>query len=362
MILEFEKILNNQKKRSRYENSKDNFEMKLLAEYLLEKKDYMAKDLVYKIKNYTKSASLSYNVFNSLKEWNLLYYTDRLSWIEKLEEVSENISILLYSKNQEKINNSLDDLKNYFFNNKIPAITYKSIFVLLEKKYINNDTLKENIEKKLRKENNHFFFLILKEYLATIETYQRKENNDIRKINDFYYEKMKSNLVYEVKEKNFRKNILNEKRDLKSSLEITEKQNETLKKELENKIENIEDETLINILKNMNSEKYSQIINNVYESNETLKKLKKDGKSLPMQYNFLSLSLKMLKKFFDDLDLEQINKKDEILDINQYVTEDYVYIGTPFQEDEIKHVMVEKVGWKYKGHIISKPHVKEYNN
>jgi molecular chaperone GrpE (heat shock protein) len=201
--------------------------------------------------------------------------------------------------------------------------------------------------------------MVFKNFMGTISAlYIKNQPSKKRDEKEKYKRLILRNTIKLESDKNI-KEIKNKTRDLKSSLEITEKQNENLKKELENKIENVEDNTIYNFLKEINSFKYSEIINHIYSADAKLAELKSKNERLPLDFRFMEIPIKFLKRYFDDIGIREYGSFQKVQKVDETVIEIYDYVGTPFEEGEIKEVELIKKGWKFKDKIISKPTVKE---
>jgi len=147
--------------------------------------------------------------------------------------------------------------------------------------------------------------------------------------------------------------------DLKSSLKFTEIQNETLKRELKNVKQNAELSVIFNLLKEMNSFKYGEIISNVFLACSKFSELEKEQISLPKEFKYMELTIKLMKKFFNDIGVTEYGTLNELICADEKVVEKYEYLGKPFLQNEKKNLQLIKTGIMYKGKVISKPVVKE---
>jgi hypothetical protein len=317
---------------------------------------YRANELKEKVEKITDLKVEGINFYDYLHISKIDRFTSHKKWIEELETLT-NSFIAILKKDDVKYN--FYKIENYLKKDRIPEFTYKAVLTKVYKKRILEEKEQRILYKFLIETNFFSAIMVFKNFMGTISALYIKNKPYLQKNEKEKYKKLiLMNTIKLSSSKNI-KEFKNKTRDLKSSLEITEKQNENLKKELEDKIENVEDATIYNFLKEINSFKYSEIINHVYSANDKLIELKSKNERLPLEFRFMEIPIKFLKRYFDDIGVKEYGSFQNIQKVDETVIEIYDYIGTPFEDDETKEVKLIKKGWKFKDKIISKPTVKE---
>ena len=136
--------------------------------------------------------------------------------------------------------------------------------------------------------------------------------------------------------------------NLQERLKDTENMLRDLHDEFEERLSNEKQDELTKLLSNLNSERYSYIIDEIFLVRAGFSQLKKEGFRLPNQIAGLENIVNKLLAFVKDNNIEPITRPNKIIEINADDVENYSYIGTPFLENETKKVKVVSSGWKIK--------------
>ncbi len=150
-----------------------------------------------------------------------------------------------------------------------------------------------------------------------------------------------------------------EKDDLKTALDISKQEIESLKEEIEEIRDAKITEAIVSFLKELNSTQNNYLLDQFSISASTIKKLKKSNYIFPDQLESIPVNIRLFIKFLENLGVKPIAKINDRLTIDLESSENYEYMGTPFEDNDSKTVEIIRPGWKYAGEIISKPEVRE---
>jgi flagellar motility protein MotE (MotC chaperone) len=148
--------------------------------------------------------------------------------------------------------------------------------------------------------------------------------------------------------------------DLRAALEIAEQQLESLQDEIDQIRDEAKQEAVVSFFQEMNSVKFSNLLEQFSNAEEMLKRLKRENYKIPQEIEVIPALIRMFMRF---LKMHGVQPKALIglqRHINLKESEEYEYVGSDFEDaDEQKAVEIKSTGWEYAGTLISKPKAEE---
>lgn len=163
-----------------------------------------------------------------------------------------------------------------------------------------------------------------------------------------------------VKDLSEQERIVHENGDLRAAAEIAQHQLEALQEEIEHIRDEAKQETVITFFQEMNSGKYSNLLDQFLKAELLVRQLKQQGTEIPQEIELIPSLIRMFTRF---VKMQGIRPKVVVGDqkvITLSESDEYEYIGSNWEDpDERKTVEIQSAGWIYADILISKPKVKE---
>jgi hypothetical protein len=308
------------------------------------------------IENNTNAPVENFDIRRTLNNWGVNDLKSYETWFHKTRELERYFLNILRKEN---IKQNIQEIDKYLEKGRIPEITYSMVFYLISETDEFSQEDKKIIKKYLSETIYFSSMMVFKNVLGKASANFIKKGKNSTYSEKEKYKKIIISNTSRIIWMGENRDTINKAMDLKSSLKFTEIQNETLKRELKNVKQNAELSVIFNLLKEMNSFKYEEIISNVFLACSKFSELEKEQISLPKEFKYMELTIKLMKKFFNDIGVTEYGTLNELICADEKVVEKYEYLGKPFLQNEKKNLQLIKTGIMYKGKVISKPVVKE---
>ena len=157
--------------------------------------------------------------------------------------------------------------------------------------------------------------------------------------------------------------IEQESEDLRAALEIAEQQLESFQDEIDQIRDEAKQETVVSFFQEMNSVKFSNLLDQFSNAEEMLKRLKEANYEIPQEIEVIPALVRMFMRFLKMYGVEPKTTIGLQKNMNLKESEDYEYVGSDFKDvDEKKAVEIKSTGWEYARNVISKPKAEEVQN
>lgn len=154
--------------------------------------------------------------------------------------------------------------------------------------------------------------------------------------------------------------IEQENEDLRAALEIAEQQLESLQDEIDQIRDEAKQEAVVSFFQEMNSVKFSNLLDQFSNAEEMLNRLKHNRYEIPQEIEVIPALVRMFMRFLKMYGVEPKTTIGLQKNMNLKESEGYEYVGSDFKNvDEMKPVEIKSTGWEYASTLISKPKAEE---
>lgn len=150
--------------------------------------------------------------------------------------------------------------------------------------------------------------------------------------------------------------------DLRSALEVVQRELDETRRELDSRLERLETDTIIAFFRELNSPSYGRVIDQMAYIEGYLRRLSARGVELSDELVPVSAAIRLFMKLIRSFGLEPIATCGEHVFVNLQESEQYDYVGSDFHDNaEVKELEIKSPGWRFKDIVVSRPVAYEVN-
>ena len=339
-----------------------------LAKAILDAPESYPRDMLERIKESVDKKSIDFRVINQLKKLRLDRPNKRVKWVNLVKQAGKNLSQFAQDGRDDYAALYGEVKRVVFVQRRTPLIESKAIVIAFLEYLDDNTIYKEQLNQVIRIANFGQSKDILRNLIDLI-AYERglEKKKSVRdrlagKIAGMQDTiRLLTSQSEDTKDKKDR--IDQENEDLRAALEIAEQQLESFQDEIDQIREEAKQEVVVSFFQEMNSVKFSNLLDQFSNAEEMLKRLKRENYEIPQEIEVIPALIRMFMRFLKIYDVQPKAMIGLQRHMNLKESEEYEYVGSDFEGvDEQKAVEIKSTGWEYAGTLISKPKAEEVQN
>ena len=340
-----------------------------LAKAILANPESHPRDMLEKIKEAVDKEFINFSIRKQLRKLRLDRLNKRTKWAALVKTAGKALTQLA-QEGRDDYRSSYGDVRRIVFVEGVrtPLIESKAILISYLEHLDDNTIYKENLDYLIRVANfgqskdmlrDIIDFISYERGLAKRKSAHDRIAGKIAGTQDW----IRSLIRSDEDDKDNQDRIERENEDLRAALEIAEQQLESLEDEINQIRDEAKQEAAVSFFQEMNSVKFSNLLDQFSNAEEMLKRLKGANYEIPQEIEVIPALIRMFMRFLKMYGVEPKTAIGLQKNMNLKESEDYEYVGSDFKDvDEKKAVEIKSTGWEYARNVISKPKAEEVQN
>lgn len=304
------------------------------AKIILSSPELYPREVLELMKNAMDKRRIDFIIVDKMREFDMNTPERREKWVVVIKNIADNLYKFTKVSLQNNHKESYDEIIHSLKTNEFRKIGSKAVLIAFCEHLTDNEEFKQPLLTLTKKMN----FTRCKNFISDlVELVSKKLSNGTGETD-----------------------LERNNKDLRTSLEMTQRQLEHLEEEIEEIKAEAKKEAVLHFFQEMNSLRYSNLFDQFANAEALIKKLDQNDYQIPEEIESIPFVVRMFMNFVRKYGIIPLEQKGLKKIVTLHESEQYEYVGSEFSDNvEQKQVEIVAPGWKYAETIISRPHVKE---